>query len=44
MGVKRVDEKRMDEMRVEIRVKECFKKKLARSRLTWAGHMERKGD
>ena len=40
MGVKSVDKKRMDEMRVEIRVKECFKKKLA-SRLTWAGHVER---
>ena len=34
----------MDELRVEFGVKEVFKKKLARSRLTWACHAERMGD
>ena len=34
----------MDELRVEIGVKESFKTKLVRSRLKWAGHVERMGD
>ena len=34
MGVKRVDQIRMDELRVEVGVKETFKKKLVRSRFT----------
>ena len=34
----------MDELIVEIGVKESFKKKQVRNRLTWAGHVERMGD
>ena len=32
------------ELKVAVGVKESFKKKLVRSRLTWAGHVERMGD
>ena len=42
VGVKRTDKRRMDELRVEVGVKENLKKKLAS--LTWAGHAERMGD
>ena len=34
----------MDELRVEVGVKESFKKKQVRSRLKWAGHMGRMGN
>ena len=34
----------MDELTVEIGVKESVKKKLVMSRLKWAGHMERMAD
>ena len=34
----------MDELRVEVGMKETYKKKMMRSRLKWAGHMERMGD
>ena len=34
----------MDEQKVEDGVKESLKKKLVRSRLKWAGHVERMGD
>ena len=34
----------MDELRVEVGVKESFKKKLERSRLKWTVHVERIGD
>ena len=34
----------MDELTVEVGVKESFKKKLVRSGLRWAGHVERMGD
>ena len=34
----------MDELKVEVRVKDSFKMKPARSRLMWAGHVERMGD
>ena len=44
MGGKRADERRIKEMRVEVGVKEKAKNKLARSRLTWAGHVDKKGD
>ena len=37
VGVKRADKRRMDELRVEVGVKEHFQKKLA-SCVTWAGH------
>ena len=40
VGVRR----RMEELRVEVGVKESFKNKLARSRLKWVGHGERMGD
>ena len=39
MRVKRADKRRMDEMRVEVGVKDSSKKKLVRS--TWAGHIEK---
>ena len=41
VGVKRADKRTTNELRVEVRVQEFFKKKLARSSLTWAGHAER---
>ena len=34
----------MDKQKVEVGVKEGCKKKLMRSRLKWAGHVERMGD
>ena len=40
MGVKRVDKGRMEELREEVGMKESFMRKLVRSRLKWAGHME----
>ena len=39
VGVKREDKRRMD-----VGVTESFKKKLSRSRLKWAGHVEGMGD
>ena len=42
--MKGADKRRMDELRVEVGVKESFKKKLARRRKKWAGHVERMGD
>ena len=42
MGVNRDDKRRMDELRVEVAVKEFFKKILVRNRLKGAGDMERK--
>ena len=44
MGVKRADKRRMGELRVEFGVKVSLKKKLVRSRLSWAGHVEGMGD
>ena len=44
VGDKRADKRRMDELRVEVGVKENFKNKLAMSSLTLAGHAERMGD
>ena len=35
-GVKRIDKRRMEELREEVGVKESFTKKLVRSRLKWA--------
>ena len=43
-GVKRVDKRRMDELRVEVGVTGSFKKKLARSRWKRGGHVDRMGD
>ena len=44
MGVKRTNKRRMDELRMEVGVRESFKKKLARSRWKWTGHVERMKD
>ena len=35
MGVKRIDNRRMENLMVEIGEKDSFKKKLVRSRLKW---------
>ena len=43
VGVKKVDQRRMDELRVEVRVRESLKNTLVRSRLKWAGHVKRMG-
>ena len=43
VGVKRADKRKMNELRVEVGVKESFKKKLVRIRLKWASHVERMG-
>jgi len=43
MGIKRVDKRRMEELRVEFGVEENFKKKLVRNLLKWVGHVERLG-
>ena len=43
-GVKRADKRRMDELRMEVGLKESLKKKLVWSRLKWGGHVERMGD
>ncbi|KAK2178508.1 hypothetical protein NP493_541g02090 [Ridgeia piscesae] len=40
VGVKRADKRRMDELIVEVGVKESVKKKLVRSGLIWPGHVE----
>ena len=37
-GVKRIDKRRMEELREEVGVKESLTRKLVRSRLKWAGH------
>ena len=39
MGVKSAEKRNMDELRVEVGVKESVKKKLVRR--TWAGHLEK---
>ena len=44
MGIKRADKITMDELRVEVGVKETFIKVLVRSMLKWVGHAERPGD
>ena len=41
--MKRADERRTDELRMTVGVKECFKKKFVRSMLEWIGHVERMG-
>ena len=41
MAVKRVDKRRMDELRVEVQVKESFKKTLVRNMFKWSAHVER---
>ena len=41
MGVKRVDRRRMDELKEEIGVQMSLTGRLVRSRLKWAGHFVR---
>ena len=41
VGVKRINKRRMEELREEVSVKESFTRKLVRSRLRWAEHVER---
>ena len=43
-GVKRADERRQDELRVEVGVKATLKKRLERSGLDWVGRGESMGD
>ena len=40
-GVKRLDKRRMKELREEVGVRESLMRKLVRSQLKWAGHVER---
>ena len=40
-GVKRVDRRRMDELREEVGIQQCLMGRLGKSRLKWAGHVER---
>ena len=40
-GVKRIDKRRMEELKEEVGVREGLTTKLVRSRLKWAGHVER---
>ena len=40
VGVKRIDKRRMEEMREEVGMKESLTRNLVRSRLSWAGHVE----
>ena len=40
VGVNRADKTRMNQLRVEIGVKESCKKKLVRIRVAWDGHMK----
>ena len=44
MGVKRAAKRRMEELRVDVGVKESIKNQLVRSRLKWPEHVERMGD
>ena len=40
-GVKRVARRRMDELREEVGIQKCVMGRLVKSRLKWAGHVER---
>ena len=40
-GVKRVDRMRMDELREEVGIQKCLMGRLVKSRMKWAGHVER---
>ena len=39
--MKRIDKRRMEELREEVGVKEIFTRKWVRSQLRWVGHVER---
>ena len=40
-GVKRVDRRRMDELREKVGIQKCLMGRLVKSRMKWAGHVER---
>ena len=40
-GVKRVDRRRMDELREEVGIQKCLMGRLVKSRMKWAGQVER---
>ena len=40
-GVKRVNRRRMDELRKEVGIQKCLMGRLVKSRMKWAGHVER---
>ena len=40
-GVKRVDRRRMDQLREEVGIQKCLMGRLVKSRLKWTGHVER---
>ena len=40
-GVKRVDRRRMDELREEVGIQKCLMGRLVNCRMKWAGHVER---
>ena len=40
-GVERVDRKGMDELREEVGIQKCLMGRLVKSRMKWAGHVER---
>ena len=44
IGDKRADQRKVNEIRVEVGVKGSFKKKLVKSRPSWASHVNRRGD
>ena len=39
-GVKRVDRRRMDELREEVGIQKCLMGRLVKSQMKWAGHVE----
>ena len=40
-GVKKMDRRRMDELREEVGIQKCLMGRLAKSRMKWTGHVER---
>ena len=40
-GVKKMDRRRMDELREEVGIQKCLMGRLAKSRMKWAGYVER---
>ena len=43
-GVKRMDRRRMDELREEVGIQKCLMGRLVKSRVKWAGQREREED
>ena len=40
-GVKKVDRRRMDELREDVGIQKCLMERLVKSEMKWAGHVER---